>query len=93
LLVILLLTSFAASSACFGQVGTSNTVTADPPVPHPPTQPEKVQQFTDLQFADFNPKTFQMTPPLGAAHRQGPRSFWWAIFSLRPGASSIALLI
>jgi hypothetical protein len=55
LLVILLLTSFAASSACFGQVGTSNTVTADPPVPHPPTQPEKVQLFTDLQFADFNP--------------------------------------
>jgi Peptide N-acetyl-beta-D-glucosaminyl asparaginase amidase A len=61
--------AFAASSACFGQVGTSNTVTADPPVPHPPAQPEKVQLFTDLQFADFNPKTFQMTPPPGAAHR------------------------
>jgi len=69
LLAVAMLASLAVSPACFAQVGTSNTVTADPSVPHPPTQPAKVQLFTDLQFADFNPKTFQMTPPPGAAHR------------------------
>jgi hypothetical protein len=69
LLAVSMLASLAVSSTCFAQVGTSNTVTADPPVPHPHTQPAKVQLFTDLQFADFTPKTFQVTRPPGSPHR------------------------
>jgi len=44
-------------------VGSPNTVTADPPVPRPPTTPCTVELFTNLQFADFNPKTFAYSPP------------------------------
>jgi len=44
-------------------IGSPNTVTADPPVPRPPTTPCTVQLFSNLQFADFNPKTFSYTPP------------------------------
>jgi Peptide N-acetyl-beta-D-glucosaminyl asparaginase amidase A len=46
-------------------IGSPNTVTADPPVPRPPTTPCTVQLFSNLQFADFNPKTFSYTPPAG----------------------------
>jgi hypothetical protein len=45
------------------QVGSSNTVSADPPVPRPHTKPCTVQLFQNLQFADFNIKTFSYTPP------------------------------
>jgi hypothetical protein len=51
-----------------------------------------VQLFTDLQFADFNPKTFQMTSPPGAANRHWAKIVLVSDFSLGPGASSIALL-
>jgi hypothetical protein len=44
-------------------IGSPNTVTADPPVPRPPTTPCTVQLFSNVQFADFNPKTFSYTPP------------------------------
>ncbi len=45
------------------QIGSANTVTANAPVPRPPTTPCTVQLFTNLDFADFNPKFFTYTPP------------------------------
>jgi Peptide N-acetyl-beta-D-glucosaminyl asparaginase amidase A len=53
------------------QVGSSNTVTADPPVPRPRTKPCTVQLFQNLEFADFNVKPFQYAPP---ANCPGPWS-------------------
>ena len=47
------------------QVGSSNTVSADPPVPRPRTIPCSVQLFQNLAFADFNLKPFSYTPPPG----------------------------
>jgi hypothetical protein len=44
-------------------IGSSNTVTADPPVAHPHTKPCVVGLFTNLEFADFNIKSFDYTPP------------------------------
>ncbi len=45
------------------QIGSSNPVTAEPPVPRPHTKPCVVQLFQDLEFADFNTKAFNYTPP------------------------------
>ncbi len=45
------------------QLGSANTVTANAPVPRPNTTPCTVQLFTNLDFADFNPKFFSYTPP------------------------------
>ena len=45
------------------QLGSANTVTANAPVPRPTTTPCTVQLFTNLDFADFNPKFFDYTPP------------------------------
>ena len=45
------------------QIGSSNPVTAEPPVPRPNTPPCVVQLFTNLAFADFTPKVFNYTPP------------------------------
>ena len=47
------------------QIGSSNTVSADPPVPRPRTTPCIVQLFQNLEFADFNIKSFSYTPPPG----------------------------
>jgi hypothetical protein len=44
-------------------VGSSNTATADPTVPRPHTTPCTVQLFTNLEFANFDPKPFTYTPP------------------------------
>jgi hypothetical protein len=44
------------------QVGSANTVTADPVVPRPAGQPCTVQLFANLDFADFNPKFFSYSP-------------------------------
>src|SRR5438270_3311802 len=44
-------------------VGSANTATADPGVPRPRTAPCRVRLFTDLQFADFSPKSFVYAPP------------------------------
>ena len=46
-------------------VGSSNTVTADPPVAVPDTAPVVVPLFKRFQFADFTPKPFLYTPPSG----------------------------
>jgi hypothetical protein len=51
------------------QIGSSNPITADPPVKRPHTQPCTVQLFTNEQFADFNIKDFSYAPPSGC---QGP---------------------
>ncbi|MES2221115.1 MAG: peptide-N4-asparagine amidase [Acidobacteriota bacterium] len=45
------------------QIGSSNPVTAEPPVPRPHTKPCVVQLFNNLEFADFNTKSFSYTPP------------------------------
>jgi hypothetical protein len=45
------------------QIGSSNPITADPPVERPHTQPCTVQLFTNEQFADFSVKDFDYAPP------------------------------
>ena len=45
------------------QIGSSNPVTAEPPVARPQTKPCVVQLFQNMQFADFNTKSFSYTPP------------------------------
>jgi hypothetical protein len=45
------------------QIGSSNTISADPAVKRPHGKPCKVQLFTNQPFADFNTKTFVYTPP------------------------------
>jgi hypothetical protein len=45
------------------QIGSSNPITAAPPVSRPGTQPCVVQLFNNLAFADFTPKSFSYTPP------------------------------
>lgn len=54
-------------------IGSANTVTANAPVPRPATVPCTVQLFANLDFADFNPKFFNYTPP---ANCPGP---WAAV--------------
>ncbi len=44
------------------QIGSANTVTADPEVPRPAGQPCTVQLFSNFDFADFNPKFFSYSP-------------------------------
>jgi Peptide N-acetyl-beta-D-glucosaminyl asparaginase amidase A len=45
------------------QIGSSNPITAEPPVLRPHTQPCVVPLFQNLVFADFTPKSFSYTPP------------------------------
>jgi Peptide N-acetyl-beta-D-glucosaminyl asparaginase amidase A len=45
------------------QIGSSNPITAAPPVPRPHTAPCVVALFQNLAFADFTPKTFSYAPP------------------------------
>jgi len=44
-------------------IGSSNTISADPPVPRPDTKPCTVALFTNMEFADYNTKTYTYTPP------------------------------
>jgi hypothetical protein len=46
-------------------VGSANTVTADPTVPHPHTTPCVVELFQNDKFQNFNIQSFQFTPPAG----------------------------
>jgi Peptide N-acetyl-beta-D-glucosaminyl asparaginase amidase A len=52
-----------SSSSSNFMIGSGNTATADPPVPHPHEKPCVVQLFSNLEFADFNIKLFDYTPP------------------------------
>lgn len=45
------------------QVGSSNPVTAEPPVSRPSTKPCVVSLFQNLAFADFTNKVFSYMPP------------------------------
>ncbi|HEY9126848.1 MAG TPA: peptide-N4-asparagine amidase [Acidobacteriaceae bacterium] len=44
-------------------IGSSNTVSADPAVPRPDTKPCTVTLFSNLEFADYNTKTYSYAPP------------------------------
>ena len=46
-------------------IGSPNTVTANPSIPRPTTTPCTVVLFQNFDFADFNPKSFNYTPPAG----------------------------
>ncbi len=64
LLITITLLTLSSTLAFAGlRIGSSNTATADPPVPHPNTQPCKVALFNHYRFADFNPKSFTYNPP------------------------------
>jgi len=45
------------------QIGSSNPVSAEPPVKRPHSQPCVVPLFQNLAFADFNPKAYAYSPP------------------------------
>jgi len=62
LLLILALAPFALASGPY-QIGSSNTVTADPTVPRPSTTPCVVTLFTNAAFYDFNVENFSYAPP------------------------------
>ena len=50
------------------QVGSGNPASPEPSVPRPAhTQPCTVQLFQNLEFADFNVKSFNYAPPAGCA--------------------------
>ncbi len=51
------------------QIGSPNTVVADPPVPRPATQPVTVPLFSHVAFADFSAKPFSYTPPVSPTGR------------------------
>ena len=51
------------SSAQNFVIGSSNTVTADPPVSRPEVTPCVVPLFSGSQFVNFNIQTYQYTPP------------------------------
>jgi hypothetical protein len=47
------------------QVGSSNPVSAEPPVPHPNTEPCVVPLLTNAAFENFNGAPLSYTPPAG----------------------------
>jgi len=54
---------FSGLAAAQYKIGSGNTATADPPVPHPATTPCKVQLFSQFKFDNFNPQSFNYAPP------------------------------
>jgi hypothetical protein len=46
----------------FGVIGSSNTITADMPVPHPDIKPCVVKLFDQFAFKNFNNQTFAYVP-------------------------------
>ena len=55
--------SLAQTPAIPPQIGSQNTVTADPGVLHPQTTPCVVTLFADYEFANYSAQTFSYTPP------------------------------
>jgi hypothetical protein len=47
----------------FTRIGSSNTITAEPPIPRPDTKPCVVTLFARKVFKNFSDKTFSYTPP------------------------------
>jgi hypothetical protein len=70
-LLVLLGSSLALAQSTNRQIGTQDTVTAEPLVPRPHEKPCVVQLFSNYQFALFSEttQTFNFTPP---AHCSGP---------------------
>jgi hypothetical protein len=66
------------------QIGSSNPVTAEPPVPRPHTHPCVVSLFQNLEFADFSPKAFSYTPP-AACHGPWAKVVFTADFTVTAG--------
>jgi hypothetical protein len=65
---VLSLTAHIAAARSF-QIGSSNMVTADPPVSRPHVKPCVVTLFAGLQFVDFSVPTYQTSRhPLVQVH-------------------------
>jgi Peptide N-acetyl-beta-D-glucosaminyl asparaginase amidase A len=62
LLLLAVMVPFASASGPY-QIGSANTVTADPLVTRPSTTPCVVTLFTDVAFYDFNVEDYSFTPP------------------------------
>jgi Peptide N-acetyl-beta-D-glucosaminyl asparaginase amidase A len=68
-LLLLVFTSIGAAQAqvvlapTTPQVGSSNPVTAEPPIPVPNVKPCTVTLLTNAAFDNFNPTTFNYAPP------------------------------
>jgi hypothetical protein len=61
-------------------VGSPNTITANPFVPRPATTPCTVTLFKGFDFDDFNPRSFNYTPPAGCPGPWAAVVFmadWW----------------
>ncbi len=65
LCLLLFAAAFVGLASASGpyQLGSANTVTADPNVTRPATTPCVVQLFTGAQFFDFNVENFDYAPP------------------------------
>jgi hypothetical protein len=63
LLFTAVLVPFASASGPY-VIGSANTVTADPLVTRPSTTPCVVQLFSGAEFDNFNPYSFNYTPPV-----------------------------
>ena len=66
------------------QIGSSNPITAEPPVPRPHSKPCVVQLFQNTAFADFTPKTFSYAPPSGC-HGPWAKVVFTADFTVTAG--------
>jgi hypothetical protein len=62
-LAIALLPALARGDVPRPPLGSTNTVTADPPVRRPRTTPCVVKLFAGVTFADYSPKSFAYAPP------------------------------
>src|SRR5258708_19947313 len=62
LLILLCAGASQAQDSSRFQIGSSNTVTADPPVPRPHHEPCVVQLFSNFQFVNFDVHNYQFSP-------------------------------
>lgn len=61
-IALVLLAPIAAHAQSY-VIGSSNTASADPPIPRPDTTPCVVNLFTNFEFDNFNNMPFTYTPP------------------------------
>jgi Peptide N-acetyl-beta-D-glucosaminyl asparaginase amidase A len=66
------------------QIGSSNPITAEPPVSRPRVRPCVVQLFQNLEFANFNTKSFNYAPP-GACPGPWEKVVFTADFTVTAG--------
>ncbi len=66
------------------QIGSSNPITAEPPVPRPHSKPCVVPLFQNIAFADFTPKSFSYAPPSGC-HGPWAKIVFTADFTVTAG--------